>query len=212
MDKRTCSVKGCDDEHVAKGFCNKHYRRYKNNGNPHISKWDRNMTPKQRILKNIKKVKCHNLDSLQKHKEKDLICWEWKKGKDKDRYGRVQINYKLQRTHRLSYREFVGKIPEGKLVLHKCDNPPCCNPNHLFLGTKKDNSDDMKNKNRGKWLIGEKHGISKLNKKQVIQIRKYWKTGKYTQMKLGKIFNISRPQISNIINNKVWKHIGVKHG
>lgn len=77
-------------------------------------------------------------------------CWEWRGSKDSDGYGHLE-NWDLRRpekAHRVSWRIHFGEIPEGIKVLHKCDNPPCVNPDHLFLGTTKDNSRDMVSKKR----------------------------------------------------------------
>lgn len=75
-------------------------------------------------------------------------CWEWTGPKYKDGYGMANYRRKKIRAHRLSYQLFVGEITENICVLHKCDNKPCFNPNHLFLGTRKDNAIDMVRKGR----------------------------------------------------------------
>lgn len=166
-----------------------------------------NIKPKEKIIKNIKKVKCLNLKSLKHHNEKDLICWQWQRSKTRVGYGQIRVKDKMRSIHRVSYEEFVGEIPKGKHVLHKCDNKPCCNPNHLFLGTHKDNMQDKQNKNRGNQVSGERHGLSKLIKNDIIEIRKLWKTKKYTKRRLGEQFNVSAVSISNIVNYKTWRII-----
>lgn len=81
-------------------------------------------------------------------------CWEWTGTKDKDGYGKLSIGGrkvnggKIYTAHRLSWMLNYGVIPNGLWVLHRCDNPCCCNPKHLFLGTVKDNVDDMRAKGR----------------------------------------------------------------
>lgn len=81
-------------------------------------------------------------------------CWPWegyvfvKRG----RYGGISEKSRYFRSHRIAWMLAYGCIPDGLHVLHKCDNPPCCNPLHLFLGTQKENMADMINKNRGWWL------------------------------------------------------------
>lgn len=81
-------------------------------------------------------------------------CWNWLLGKDDSGYGLLRINNKNVRAHRLFWEEMVGPIPPGLCVLHKCDNPPCVNPAHLFLGTKGDNNTDRHRKGRTKgWVV-----------------------------------------------------------
>ena len=103
-------------------------------------------------------------------------------------------------------------------MLHKCDNPSCINPNHLFLGTAKDNFDDCRNKGRTatgdkngmrlhpeKVNRGSKHPSSKLNEKQVLEIRKL--KNQFSHLELSKIFNISKSVVKHIIHRRSWKHI-----
>ena len=80
-------------------------------------------------------------------------CWIWTAALDKDGYGVFRYKNKEKykyKAHRFSYEFFIGEIPKGKLVCHTCDNPPCVNPYHLFLGTRKDNTQDMLKKGRSK--------------------------------------------------------------
>lgn len=79
------------------------------------------------------------------------LCWEWQGYRTVAGYGHISFgrsNRNQMRSHRVSWQIHYGSIPNGLWVLHKCDNPPCCNPNHLFLGTPKDNFDDMCQKGR----------------------------------------------------------------
>ena len=136
-------------------------------------------------------------------------CMEWFGGNIKKKcyggfHGREK---KFMTAHRYSYQLFVGKIPEGICVLHKCDNPPCVNPEHLFLGTQQDNAIDMRSKNRGYSTAGENHGRSVLSLDSVKRIRNMY-TGKRGELtSLGKIFNVSSSTVHGIVKNKTWRNI-----
>jgi hypothetical protein len=85
-------------------------------------------------------------------------CVLWAGHKDRNGYGVTKVRGMNFFAHRLAYEEAHGAIPEGLCCLHKCDNPPCCNPNHLFLGTQADNMADMMRKGRHKPGRGDRHG------------------------------------------------------
>ncbi len=132
-------------------------------------------------------------------------CWEWQRGKTFGGYGITTINGIRARTHRLSYELFVGKIPKGLHVLHSCDNPACCNPKHLRVGTNYDNVQDRQNKNRQ--AKGIRHGRHKLSEQDIQEIRKLYATGNYTQQEIADSFGMSRSHICNILKNNYWKHV-----
>lgn len=163
----------------------------------------------------------------------DDDCWEWTAYKNKDGYGRITIEKGVKMlSHRFSWEKANNqKIPDGLIVMHSCDNPPCVNPNHLSVGSCGDNNKDKMRKGRcskisgsdhplwGKPLpaetrqklsdakLGEKHNLSKTNDSEVREIRRLYKTGRYTQKELGKMFGLSRPNISSIVLRKTWTHV-----
>ena len=131
--------------------------------------------------------------------EKSDGCWIWKGSKDKRGYGVISINSKTVKVPRLSWSIYNGKIPTGKIICHKCDNPPCVNPEHLFLGTWSDNMQDMKKKKRN--LAGEKHKMAKLTAKQVYRIKDDCES---TTNNLAKKYGVHPSTIQRILNGKRW--------
>lgn len=134
MSKAICSVPQCDDPVLARTWCRKHYQRWRNTGTTDPSR-ARGMTITEA-------VKFHVPVS-----DPDL-CWVTDVARDKNGYSRLVIHGKTYKLHRLAYEHFVGPIPEGLLILHTCDNPPCCNPDHLYPGTPAQNMIDKKNRGR----------------------------------------------------------------
>lgn len=141
--------------------------------------------------------------------EKGESCWKWKGSKNRCGYGMIGEGRKVVYAHDLSYRLHYGEIPAtdnylGRMyILHKCDNPECTNPEHLFAGTQTDNMRDMSSKGRS--TSGEKSYSAKLTWEDAKKIREMWKSGQYTQRLLSEMFDIDRSSISNIVNNKQWK-------
>lgn len=134
-------------------------------------------------------------------------CWTWAAYATPLGYGKFGVDGDVKRSHRVSYEIFVGKIPEGLFVCHKCDNPACVNPEHLFVGTQADNMRDMSNKGRGvspPISNGEDHPMSKLTGEDVIWIRGLSHLG---LPKLSKLFSVTRQNIFRILARKSWRHI-----
>lgn len=136
-------------------------------------------------------------------------CWEWTAAKMPDGYGMININGKTQRAHRLSYEFYNGEIPAGMCVCHRCDNPRCANPEHLFLGTQARNIADMDAKNRrarGNKVAnkGMAHPLSKLTEADVIAIRS---AKGISQRELAKHHGVSYQQVSKIVLGKRWAHL-----
>lgn len=132
-------------------------------------------------------------------------CWEWIGVRMWLDYGTVRIDGKILRAHRVMWRLVNGDIPDNMMVCHKCDNPPCVRPDHLFLGTAKDNSDDCHSKGRGS--RGEAVPQSKLTTEQVIEIKKLAKH--YKHREIAARYGVSRAMISYIARGAWWKHITI---
>ncbi len=131
-------------------------------------------------------------------------CWLWTGVPNKGGYGLIYVNGKIVFAHRYSYQLHFGSIPDGLDICHSCDVPNCVNPSHLFAGTAQDNMADKIKKDRCNYVHGEKSKNSKLTQNQVEEIRQKYADG-FTQKKLSVMYGISQVQISNIVNNKVWK-------
>lgn len=132
-------------------------------------------------------------------------CWEWSGATDKDGYGVMGIRRRGQfRVHRVSFSEYVGEIPIGLMVCHTCDNRKCFNPEHLFVGTAKDNTQDMLLKGRGFRPSGEDHPNSKVTKKQVEEIKLLRSEGE-TLSSLADKYGVSFQHISAICRGICWR-------
>lgn len=134
-------------------------------------------------------------------------CWEWKLYKDQDGYGGFTDKRKYKyhkKAHRMAYEFTYGSISKGLQVCHKCDNPPCCNPTHLFLGTSKENNADAVRKRRH--AFGQRNGGAVLKEYQVIEIIDLLKQGK-TQAVLANLYKCSKGAISKIQTQRTWRYL-----
>jgi hypothetical protein len=139
-------------------------------------------------------------------KNEETGCWEWD-GTIRTGYGRYYYKGKWMTAHRVSWELHNGPIPDGLLVLHKCDNKPCVNPDHLFVGTQRDNVRDMWKKQRAKVLKGSKSPNSKLTEKTAIEIRNLYEEGGTSYAKLARKFNVSAKLVELVIKRQVWRHV-----
>lgn len=130
-------------------------------------------------------------------------CWLWLGEPDDRGYGVISDLGQRIKAHRFSWIFHNGPIPAGLCVLHKCDNPPCVNPDHLFLGTKGDNIQDCKAK--GRTARGESHGSARLTSEQVIAIRNSFPA--IPKCRLARIYGVTETHIREIINREKWAHI-----
>jgi hypothetical protein len=131
-------------------------------------------------------------------------CWEWRGWKDDKGYGYIQDGDRRRFTHRVSWELTNGPIAAGMFVCHHCDNPPCCRPDHLFLGTAQDNQTDMRIKGRS--TRGERNARAKLTTADVVEIRRLLMAG-LRNCDVAERFNIARSVITNISKRKSWRHV-----
>jgi len=131
-------------------------------------------------------------------------CWPWLGLRLASGYGRFAFRRKILLAHRYVWRVTHGAIPAGKFVLHRCDNPPCCNPAHLFLGNHDVNMSDMKHKGRA--CHGTVHWSAKLTPGKVREIRRRLRDGD-VQVVVAKRFGVTQHLVSMIKRRLVWAHV-----
>ena len=180
MAKRTCSVEGCERSVYGHGWCHMHYQRWKANGDPLVRRVLRGEPTHVRFEQYVQRT-----DG----------CWLWAGGRTERGYGRFKVDGKTIRASRWAYEHFIGPIPDGLCVLHRCDNPPCVNPAHLFVGTDADNVRDCLAKGR------HRHGGtgSRLTVEQRAEIRRRY-TGAYGQQAaLAREFGVHPTTICHLV-------------
>ena len=190
-----CSIAHCGRKVAAKGFCANHYRAMRLYGDP------LGLKQKQHHGKTLKE----RFDLYVKRSEG---CWPWLGYKDSNGYGRLNVNGIPQLASRVSYLLHYGDVPKGKSVCHKCDNPICVNPDHLFIGTQADNVADMHSKGRARKraVSGEAHGNAILTEDDVRQILR----SPLSVPELAVKFNMSRTTIYGVRKRKSWKHVSLE--
>lgn len=132
-------------------------------------------------------------------------CWPWTGSINKrSGHGRIRVGGKLLLTHRFAYLLEHGE--PGACVLHTCDNPPCCNPMHLWLGTAQDNNRDRDEKGRNVNRRGVEHGCARLTEDDVLQIRARCAAGQ-AQSSVARDYGVVAGNIWHIVNRKTWTHV-----
>lgn len=146
-------------------------------------------------------------------------CWLWTAGRSRRGYGVFSSSQRYVNAHRVAWELTYGAIPPGLLVCHRCDNPPCVNPEHLFLGTAADNARDAAAKgrllcgdenpsrrNREIRPRGEGHANAKLTAAAVLRLREDYRRG-FSYRELGVRYGIQRSHVHNLIAGRAWKHL-----
>lgn len=134
----------------------------------------------------------------------DAECWLWLGARHGKGYGHFSCFGRGEKAHRVSYSLYVGEIPHGLMVLHRCDTPACVNPKHLFVGTNADNMADMKAKGRGNGPRGESQHLAKLNESAVRAIRA---APPRNGRKLAAQYGVSPTEISAVRKGRIWRHV-----
>jgi hypothetical protein len=136
--------------------------------------------------------------------DKSNDCWIWTGLRSPKGYGVFWLHGRRWRTHRITYQFLVAPIPDGMDVCHECDNPPCCNPDHLFIGTRAENILDCVQK--GRHVRGEQVGTAKLSTLDVINIRQLHASGTST-MQIAECYNVAERTVRNAVRRRTWRHL-----
>ena len=135
---------------------------------------------------------------------KTAYCWVWQSRRGLNDYGMVKYHQRDTYAHRLAWELTHGPIPPGMYVCHRCDNPPCCNPEHLFLGTATENQADARRKNRLRH--GAKHPMARLTEDDVLDIRAAAAFGA-SHRDIAKAYGVSYGAAYGVVARLSWKHL-----
>ena len=197
-ERRSCSIKDCENTgKLTRGWCTKHYARYRAHGDPLFTKTREHSIPDKELLLWMR-------SPPQSEKDPETGCREWLGSCNSNGYGTIKYDGKMVLVHRLVWYLVYKRWPED-MLLHSCDNPCCINIKHLREGSAQDNMRDRDNKNRQ--TKGKDVDNARLTENQVIKIRRMGIIGKYTQKEIGEMFGISRENVSLICSRKRWKHV-----
>lgn len=187
---KKCKVEECNNPVHNLGYCPKHYGRFMKHGNAEAICRLQHLPPEERFWMKVKKGTSEE-------------CWEWQESNRRG-YGCLWVNRKYISAHRFSWILHYGHIEEGLCVLHKCDNPICVNPTHLFLGTNLDNTQDRVNKGRS--ANGEKTSRGKLSREDVSTIKELMKTRKVRVKLIAEKYNVSAITIYRIDKGETYAY------
>lgn len=190
MTNTTCTIDGCTNRRNTRGLCGKHHYRLKTHGDPLKTTRLVGGDPMVRFLSKVA--------------EMPSGCHEWQAAK-LGKYGSFTVDGSAKIASRWLWEHLHGPIPEDLQVRHKCDNPPCVNPEHLELGTRLDNSRDMVE--RGRSLRGERSHTAKLTAADVLEIRELVARGDQTKTAIARAYGTTRQNVTHIVNSFSWKHV-----
>lgn len=132
-------------------------------------------------------------------------CWLWLGSWDKTKYGKTGGRQGSDRAHRLFYEQLVGPIPDGAFLCHKCDTPPCVNPDHMFLGNRDENMKDMARKGRSYQPAGEMNVKARLSDAQAAAIFR----DRRSADEIAGQYGVSKASILSIKNGTRWRHLNL---
>ena len=190
-----CSVDDCAGPPFASGMCSTHYGRWQRRGDTTDP-----IAPSQeeRFLAHVERGSSSE-------------CWVWT-GPTFKGYGSFSIQRAPgQQTtigaHRWAYNHWVSPIPEGFIVCHRCDNPPCVNPAHLFVGTHRDNAIDRERKGRGAALRGSQRSQAVLTEEIVMQIWALYVPGRYAAKRIAQQLGLKQGTVQGVLSGYTWAHL-----
>ena len=190
MADRICTVDACARKELARGLCGLHYQRMHARGT--TEKFSPAIPIENRFWDKV---------------DKSGDCWVWTAYRNAGGYGRVGIRGSTtDGAHRQAWILTYGPIPDGMCVLHRCDNPPCVRPDHLFLGDNAANAADMTAKGRHACFVGSKHPQAILTEADVVRIRSLITAGG-KQRDIAKEFGVNHRTISMINTHQIWRHV-----
>lgn len=188
-----CTIEGCGRPHYGHGFCGRHYQRWRKYGRLTV------LTDADRFWAGVDKD----------GPEHPVLgkCWVWTKADRGKGYGVLSINDREVATHRFAYVLLVGPIPNGLFVLHRCDNPSCVNPMHLYAGTHEQNMADKRV--RGRAARGERNFNTKLTLGNVREIKRRLRDGgkANSPYAIAKDYGVWPNAITNIAKGRSWVHV-----
>lgn len=198
MAEHTCSIDGCSNPARRRGWCGAHHQRWLRHGDPHVGgpvvPNPHGRTPGERFWA---KVDRRGPDE----------CWPWTASLLTDGYGNFRFEGKAWPAHRWLWVQTHGPIPDGLVVRHVCDNPPCVNPAHHLIGTKADNKRDEVE--RGRNAYGSRNGWARLREADVAQIKYRLRAGERRD-DIAADFGVCKSTVSHIATGRSWSHVVIE--
>lgn len=192
---RTCTIEGCTNKHYGHGYCQKHYSRWRNTGDP------------TKVRTGHRFSEIDPAQRLRQRSKQQGQCLVYTGGSP-SRSGHRMMTYRGKDVgvHRVAWTLTHGPIPDGLVVCHRCDVPNCINIEHLFLGTMADNNADRDQKGRHTPLPGSKNGNASLSEYQVIEIRELL-AQQVPQREIGRRYGVTQSTVWMIAAGRSWKHV-----